>query len=237
MSPRAAPHDASLEPPLGAFDLPRRLAAEALGTALLLAVVIGSGIMGERLAGGNVAIALLGNTLATGAALVVLITVFGPISGAHFNPAVTLVFALRRELSARRALAYLLAQLAGAVLGVFAAHAMFAEPILQVSTKLRDGPAQAFSEAVATFGLVVTILGALRFRPDFTPAAVGLYITAAYWFTASTSFANPAVTLARSLSNTFAGIAPSSAPMFIAAQVAGALAASIVMAWLLKRRA
>jgi glycerol uptake facilitator-like aquaporin len=237
MSPRAAPHDASLEPPLEAFDLPRRLAAEALGTALLLAVVIGSGIMGERLAGGNTAIALLGNTLATGAALVVLITVFGPISGAHFNPAVTLVFALRRELSARRALAYLLAQLTGAVLGVFAAHAMFAEPILQVSTKLRDGPAQAFSEAVATFGLVVTILGALRFRPDFTPAAVGLYITAAYWFTASTSFANPAVTLARSLSNTFAGIAPSSAPVFIAAQVAGALAASIVMAWLLKRRA
>jgi glycerol uptake facilitator-like aquaporin len=237
MSPRAAPRDASLEPPLEAFGLPRRLAAEALGTALLLAVIVGSGIMGERLAGGNTALALLGNTLATGAALVVLITVFGPISGAHFNPAVTLVFALRRELSARRALGYLLAQVGGAVLGVFVAHAMFAEPILQVSTRLRDGPAQTFSEGVATFGLVMTILGALRFRPDFTPAAVGLYITAAYWFTASTSFANPAVTLARSLSDTFAGIAPSSAPAFIAAQVAGALAASIVMAWLVKGRA
>ena len=226
--------DASLEPPLQSFSLARRIVAEALGTALLLAVVIGSGIMGERLAGGNVAIALLGNTLATGTALIVLITVFGPISGAHFNPAVTLAFAIRRELPLGIAFAYLIAQVAGGLLGVFAAHAMFAEPILQVSTKLRDGPAQAWSEFVATFGLLATILGTLRFRPDFTPVAVGLYITAAYWFTASTSFANPAVTLARSLSDTFAGIAPSSAPAFVAAQLAGAVVAVWVMGWLLR---
>lgn len=220
--------DASLEPPLQPHTLTQRLAAEALGTALLLAVVIGSGIMGQRLAGGNVAIALLGNTLSTGAGLVVLITVFGPVSGAHFNPAVSLVFALRRELPASVALAYVVAQIAGAVVGVLAAHAMFGEVLWQVSTKLRDGPAQAFSEAVATFGLVLTILGTLRARPDFTPAAVGLYITSAYWFTASTSFANPAVTLARSLSDTFAGIAPASAPAFIAAQLAGAVTALVV---------
>jgi glycerol uptake facilitator-like aquaporin len=223
---------ASLEPPLEAFDARRRYAAEALGTALLLAVVIGSGIMGERLAGGNNALALLGNTVATGAALVVLIVVFGPISGAHFNPAVTLTFALRRDLSWRLAVGYVAAQIAGAVLGVLAAHAMFGEALLQVSTKLRDGPAQAFSEFVATFGLVLTILATLRFRPAFTPMAVGLYITAAYWFTASTSFANPAVTFARSLSDTFAGIAPTSAPAFIAAQVAGSLAAVAVASWL-----
>ncbi|MGH6910658.1 MAG: MIP/aquaporin family protein [Phenylobacterium sp.] len=225
---------ASLEPPREAFDIRRRLAAEALGTALLLAVVIGSGIMGERLAGGNDAIALLGNTLATGAALVVLITIFGPLSGAHFNPAVTLAFLLRRELSVRTALAYVAAQIAGAVIGVFVAHAMFAEPILQLSGKLRDGPAQAFSEFIATFGLLATILGALRFRPDFTPVAVGLYITAAYWFTASTSFANPAVTLARSLSDSFAGIAPSSAPAFIAAQLVAVPAAVWVFGWLFR---
>jgi glycerol uptake facilitator-like aquaporin len=196
-------------------------------------VVVGSGVMGESLAGGNVAIALLGNTLATGAALVVLITVFGPISGAHFNPVVSMVFALRRELSAGVAAAYVAAQVAGAVLGVWAAHAMFAEPVLQVSTKLRDGPAQAWSEVVATFGLVATILGVGRARPDFTAVAVGLYITAAYWFTASTSFANPAVTIARSLSDTFAGIAPTSVPAFIAAQIAGALIGLGVMRWLL----
>jgi glycerol uptake facilitator-like aquaporin len=237
VSPREAPHDASLEPPIEPFGLSRRLAAEALGTGFLLAIVIGSGIMGERLAGGNAALALLGNTLATGAGLVVLITVFGPISGAHFNPAVTLVFALRREIRPGLALAYAGAQVAGAVLGVWAAHAMFGEPILQVSTKLRGGPAQAWSEAVATFGLVATILGTLRFRPQVTPMAVGLYITAAYWFTASTSFANPAVTLARSLSDTFAGIAPVSAPAFVAAQIAGALAALAAMGWLLKRPA
>jgi len=226
---------ASLEPPREAFDTLRRLVAEALGTALLLAVVIGSGIMGERLAGGNEAIALLGNTLATGAALVVLITIFGPLSGAHFNPAVTLALLLRRELSWRTALAYVAAQTIGAVLGVFVAHAMFAQPILQLSTKLRDGPAQAFSEFIATFGLIVTILGALRFRPDFTPVAVGLYITAAYWFTASTSFANPAVTVARSLSDTFAGIAPTSAPAFIATQLLGAVAAAGLCGWLFPR--
>lgn len=212
----------------------RRLTAEAVGTALLLAVVIGSGVMGERLAGGNVAIALLGNTLATGAALVVLITVFGPISGAHFNPAVTLAFTMRREIGAAEASAYLAAQLVGAVVGVLVAHAMFAEPLLQVSTKLRDGPAQAFSELVATFGLLATILGCLRFRPEFTPTAVGLYITSAYWFTASTSFANPAVTVARALSNTFAGIAPTSAPAFIAAQLVGATAAVVLFGWLLQ---
>ena len=216
------------------IDAPRRLVAEALGTALLLAVVVGSGIMGERLSGGNDAIALLGNTLATGAALVVLITILGPISGAHFNPAVTLALLLRRELSPGLALAYVAAQVAGAVVGVFVAHAMFAEPILQVSTKLRDGPAQAFSEFVATFGLLLTIFGAQRFRPDFTPTAVGLYITAAYWFTASTSFANPAVTLARSLSDTFAGIAPTSAPAFIAMQLVGAVVATGLCGWLFR---
>jgi glycerol uptake facilitator-like aquaporin len=233
----AAPHDASLEPPLERFALSRRLVAEALGTALLLAIVVGSGIMGERLAGGNAALALLANALATGAGLVVLIAVFGPVSGAHFNPAVSLVFALRRELPARIALAYAGVQIAAAVLGVFAAHAMFGEPILQVSTKLRAGPAQAFSEFVATFGLIATILGTLRFRPEATPAAVGLFITAAYWFTASTAFANPAVTLARTLSDTFAGIAPVSAPAFLAAQLAGALAALATFRWLLEPEA
>jgi len=226
---------ASLEPPRLAFTFARRLTAEALGTALLLAVVIGSGIMGERLAGGSAAIALLGNTLATGAALVVLIAVFGPISGAHFNPAVTLVFAVKREIDPGAALAYVAVQCIGAVLGVWLAHLMFGEPVLQVSTKLRAGPAQGLSEFVATFGLIAAILGTLRFRPSFTPMAVGLYITAAYWFTASTSFANPAVTLARSLSDTFAGIAPESAPLFIAAQIAGALVAVAVFGWLLKQ--
>jgi glycerol uptake facilitator-like aquaporin len=164
----------------------------------------------------------------------VLITIFGPLSGAHFNPAVTLVFATRREISWALALAYVAAQVFGAIAGVFCAHAMFAEPLLEVSTKLRDGPAQAFSEAVATFGLIATILGSLKFRPDATPVMVGLYITSAYWFTASTSFANPAVTIARSLSNTFAGIAPSSAPAFIAAQIGGALAATYLLRWLLR---
>lgn len=226
--------DASLEPPLHGFSLARRLVAEALGTALLLAVVVGSGIMGERLAGGNDAIALLGNTLATGAALVVLITVFGPISGAHFNPVVTLVFALRREIGWGRAAAYGGVQTAAAIAGVFMAHLMFSEPVLQVSAKLRDGPSQAFSEAVATFGLVAAILGTLRFRPDFTPLSVGLYITAAYWFTASTSFANPAVTIARSLSDSFAGIAPASAPLFIVGQLVGAVLAWALFTWLLK---
>jgi len=218
------------------FTLTRRLAAEALGTALLLAVVIGSGVMGETLAGGNIAIALLGNTLATGAALVVLITVFEPISGAHFNPAVTLVMALKREIPPAVALAYGAMQTLGAVVGVWVAHAMFALPILQVSEKLREGPAQVFSEAVATFGLVGTILGVSKFRPDLTAVCVGLYITAAYWFTASTSFANPAVTLARALSNSFAGIAPASAPGFIAGQLVGAVTALLVFGWLLKEK-
>jgi len=218
-----------------AFDMPRRLFAEALGTALLLATVIGSGIMGARLAMGNIALALLGNTIATGAMLVVLITLFGPISGAHFNPAVTLVAALRQEMRWPSALAYALAQFLGAVLGVWGAHLMFAEPLLQISTTLRSGHAQEFSEAVATFGLVATILGSVRFRPKATPMMVGLYISAAYWFTASTSFANPAVTAARSLSDSFAGIAPASVPGFILAQLAGALAAMLISGWLLRQ--
>ena len=234
MRSTAEPALASLDPPLGAFSIPRRLTAEALGTAFLLAIVIGSGVMGERLAGGNVALALFGNTLATGAGLVVLIIVFGPVSGAHFNPAVTLVFALRGEIPGLLAGGYVLAQLAGAVLGVWTAHAMFALPILEVSTKLRAGPAQAFSEFIATFGLMATILGSLRFRPEATPFTVGLYITSAYWFTASTSFANPAVTVARMLSDSFAGIAPSSAPAFIAAQLLGAIVALLVIRWMIK---
>lgn len=213
----------------------RRATAELIGTALLLAIVVGSGIMGERLAAGNDAIALLGNTIATGAGLVALIHVFGPVSGAHFNPAVTLAFLLRREADRRSAAAYVPAQLVGAVLGVWIAHAMFAEPIIQVSAKLREGPAQGFSEFIATFGLIGTIFGTQRSRPEFTPVAVGLYITAAYWFTASTSFANPAVTLARSLSNTFAGIAPTSAPLFILGQIAGAVTAVAFFAWLFKQ--
>jgi glycerol uptake facilitator-like aquaporin len=214
--------------------LSRRLVAEGLGTALLLAIVIGSGIMGERLSGGNVAIALLGNTIATGAGLAVLILVFGPVSGAHFNPVVTLAMVIRRDIAGRTAMAYVVAHTIGAVLGVWVAHAMFAEPLWQVSTKLRDGAAQGFSEFVATFGLIGTILGTQRSRPDATPAAVGAYIVAAYWFTASTSFANPAVTIARSLSNSFAGIAPVSAPLFIVAQSAGAVAAVALFGWILK---
>jgi glycerol uptake facilitator-like aquaporin len=212
----------------------RRLFAECIGTLILLATVVGSGIMAERLAGGNVAIALLGNTLATGAMLVVLITMLGPISGAHFNPVVTLVFALKREVSPDAALGYIIVQTIGAVLGVWLAHAMFGEAIMQISTKARTGEAQWLAEAVATFGLVFTVLLTRRARPDFVPIAVGLYITAAYWFTASTSFANPAVTIARSLSDTFSGIRPADAPMFIVAQSVGALAALAVCAWFLK---
>jgi glycerol uptake facilitator-like aquaporin len=204
---------------------------------MLLAVVIGSGVMGERLSGGNDAIALLGNTLATGAALVVLITVFGPISGAHFNPLVTLVFLARGAVSRGAAAAYLTAQFAGAIAGVWIAHLMFAEPLLQVSGKLRDGSGQILSEAVATFGLIAAILGSVRFRPEATPMIVGLYITAAYWFTASTSFANPAVTVARAMSDTFAGIAPASAPLFIAGQSIGALTAYLLFQWMLQEKA
>ncbi|MDX2288781.1 MAG: MIP/aquaporin family protein [Hyphomicrobiaceae bacterium] len=213
----------------------QRLLSETLGTALLLATVVGSGIMAERLAGGNIAIALLGNTLPTGAILYVLITMLGPISGAHFNPAVTMVFALRREIEPGEAAGFLAAQVIGGLIGVFAAHLMFEESLLQVSQKVRTGPAQWFSEAVATFGLVTTILLTLRARPEAIPTAVGLYITAAYWFTASTSFANPAVTIARSFSDTFAGIAPLDAPAFIAAQIAGALVAMNVCTRLVGR--
>jgi len=219
-----------------AVSTSRLFVAEALGTALLLAIVVGSGIMGARLAGGNDAIALLGNTLATGAGLVVLIHVFGPISGAHFNPVVTLAALFARQRTARQALVMLAAQFLGGLIGVWAAHLMFGEAVLQVSAKLRSGGAQVFAEAVATFGLIGTILGTQRARPEFTPVAVGLYITSAYWFTASTSFANPAVTLARSLSDTFAGIAPASVPGFIAGQVAGGLAGVAVFEWLLAKQ-
>ena len=214
------------------LGLARRLVAEGLGTAFLLAIVIGSGIMGERLSGGNVALALLGNTLATGAGLVVLIGVFGPVSGAHFNPAVTLAMLMRRAITPRAAAAYIGMQVIAAILGVWAAHLMFREPVLQVSHKLRDGPALAWSEFVATFGLFATIFGMSRFKAESVGFAVGLYITAAYWFTASTSFANPAVTVARTLSDTFAGIAPASAPSFILAQLAATLAATLVFGWL-----
>jgi glycerol uptake facilitator-like aquaporin len=214
------------------YSTPQRLAAEALGTAFLLMAVVGSGVMGERLAGGNVAIALLANTIATGAALVVLISISGPISGAHFNPAVSLVFMLRRELGLAHGVAYIVVQIVSAIIGVYTAHLMFAMPVFEISTKLRDGPAQAFSEFVATFGLVATILGALRFCPERVAALVGLYIASAYWFTASTSFANPAVTIARALSDSFAGIAPHSAPVFVAAQIAAALTAFFSLGWL-----
>jgi len=213
-------------------DLARRAAAEALGSAFLLATVIGSGIMAETLSGGNVALALLGNTLATGAILFVLITQLGPISGAHFNPAVTLVFRLRGEIGGRDAFAYVLGQMLGAVVGVMVAHLMFDRPLLEFAGKIRSGPSQWLAEAVATFGLVVTILMTIRARIEAVPMAVALYITAAYWFTASTSFANPAVTIARSLSDSFAGIRPVDAPAFIVAQVAGALAALAVARWL-----
>ena len=217
-------------------DLPRRLAAEALGTALLLAVVVGSGIMGERLAGGNDAIALLGNTIATGAALVVRILVFGAISGAHFNPAVTLAFSVRREITGRDAVLYVVVQVAGGLVGVMAAHLMFGEPLLVEGVKSRTGGGQWLGEFVATFGLLAAILGCLRSRPEAVPWAVGLFITAGYWFTSSTSFANPAVTIARSFTDTFSGIAPGDAPGFIAAQVAGALAATAVFGWLWAER-
>ncbi|MBA4780599.1 MAG: MIP family channel protein [Sphingomonadales bacterium RIFCSPHIGHO2_01_FULL_65_20] len=203
----------------------RRLIAEGLGSGLLFACVVGSGIMAEALAGGNVAIALLGNTLATGAILYVLITIFGPISGAHFNPAVTLVMRLRGEIATREALAFFVVQLAGGIIGVWLTHLMFDLPILQYSTKARAGIGNWTGEFVATFGLLLTILGAVRHRPDNVPAAVALYIVAGYWFTSSTSFANPAIAVARSLSNSFAGIAPHDVPLFIVSQLAGALAA------------
>ncbi len=200
----------------------QRILAEAIGSFFLFATVVGSGIMAERLAAGNVAVALLGNTLATAAMLFVLITAFGPVSGAHFNPAVSTVFCLRGELNRSEALAYTVAQLAGGILGVWAAHVMFDLPVLQVSLKTRTGWGQWTGELVATFGLLLTIFATLRARPTWVPASVALYIAAAYWFTSSTSFANPAITVARSLSNSFAGIAPADVPGFIAAQLAGA---------------
>jgi glycerol uptake facilitator-like aquaporin len=214
---------------------PRRLAAEGIGTAFLLAAVVGSGIMGERLAGGNVAIALLANTAATGAALVALISTFGPISGAHFNPAVTLADAARGRLAWDQVPGYCLAQVVGALAGVAAAHLMFGEPLLQLSAHARSGPAQAFSELVATFGLLATIQGCSRLQPGSVPFAVGAYITAAYWFTASTSFANPAVTLARAATDSFSGIRPADVPGFVLAQLAGAGAATALFRWLVPR--
>ncbi len=212
----------------------QRLAAEFIGTAFLLATVVGSGIMAENLAGGNVALALLGNTIPTGAILVVLITMLGPISGAHFNPAVTLVFAVRREISARESALFVLCQVAGGLIGVWVAHVMFGEPVFQFSQKVRSGGAQWFSEGVATFGLVFTILATIRARESAVAMAVGLYITAAYWFTASTSFANPAVTIARGFSDTFAGIRPEDVVPFLLAQCIAALLAGAFCKWLLR---
>ena len=206
----------------------RAIAAEALGGAMLSATVIGSGIMAERLAGGNAAIALLGNTLATAAMLFVLVTMLAPVSGAHLNPAVTLVLRLRGRVRTDAAIAYAGAQLAGCVLGAWIAHLMFDLPILQLSERMRGGPGQLAGEAVATFGLVLTILGTARLRPGSISAGVALYIAAAYWFTSSTGFANPAITIARSFSNSFAGIAPAGVPGFLAAQLAGAVAAWLV---------
>ena len=212
--------------------LSRRLAAEAVGSLFLFATVIGSGIMAENLSGGNDAIALLGNTIATGAMLFVLITMLGPISGAHFNPAVSLVAATRRELGGGDALAYALTQLVFGVLGAWAAHLMFDLPMLQASVKARTGLGQWTGEAVATFGLVLTILGTVRHRPSWVSASVALYITAAYWFTSSTSFANPAITVARSLSDSVAGIAPQDVPPFVAAQLLGAALAALLARFL-----
>lgn len=216
-----------------AFDLPRRLAAEALGTALLVATVVGSGIMAQTLTK-DVALQLLANTLPTGAILVVLITILGPISGAHFNPAVSLVFALKRELAARDTLFYVVAQIVGGIAGTVIAHLMFALPLIEASLKVRTGGAQWLAEAVAAFGLIVTILAGIRFAHGAVPWLVGLYITAAYWFTASTSFANPAVAIARSLTNTFSGIRPVDLPGFIVAELIGALGGLAVTAWLLQ---
>ncbi len=210
----------------------KKLAAEALGTLLLVATVVGSGIMAERLADGNDALALLGNTIPTGAILVVIILIFGPLSGAHFNPAVTLAFWLRRDIDFRTACAYWPAQIAGGVLGTLLAHFMFELPLWDLSAHARHGAAQFGAEVVATFGLVLTIFGCLRYRVEAVPYAVGLYISAGYWFTASTSFANPAVTVARSLTDTFSGIAPADAPAFIAAQLVGAALATALAAWL-----
>lgn len=215
------------------FDLSRRLAAEALGTGLLVATVVGSGIMAETLTK-DVALALLGNTLPTGAILVVLITILGPISGAHFNPAVTLVFTLKGDLPVHEGVFYTVAQVIGGICGTIAAHAMFALPLIEFSMKTRTGGPQWFAEGMAAFGLVVTILAGIKFQRNAVPWLVGLYITAAYWFTASTSFANPAVAIARSLTNTFSGIRPGDLPGFILAELAGAIFAMLAMSWLLR---
>jgi glycerol uptake facilitator-like aquaporin len=215
------------------FDLQRRLAAEALGTALLVATVVGSGIMAETLTK-DVGLALLGNTIPTGAILVVLITILGPISGAHFNPAITMVFAIRQELGSREAVSYVAAQIAGGIAGTVMAHAMFALPLLDASLKVRTGGAQWLAEGVAVFGLVATILAGVKFNRPAIPWLVGLYITAAYWFTSSTSFANPAVAIARSLTNSFSGIRPIDLPGFIAAELCGALLGLMLMDWLLR---
>lgn len=216
-------------------DLSRRLTAEALGTAILVATVVGSGIMADRLSD-DVAVSLLGNTIPTGAILFVLITILGPISGAHFNPVVTMVFAARRELTSSASVTYMVAQILGGIAGTLIAHAMFELPILQVSETVRSGSAQWLAETVATIGLLLTILGGLRFRSEAIPMLVGLYITAAYWFTASTSFANPAVAIARSLTNTFSGIRPTDLPGFILAQIVGASIAALLAAWLFSAR-
>ena len=215
------------------FDLPRRLVAEALGTGLLVATVVGSGIMAESLTR-DVALTLLGNTLPTGAILVVLITILGPISGAHLNPAVSLVFALKGELAPREAPLYILAQIAGGILGTIVAHAMFALPLLDASLKMRTGGGQWLAEGLAAFGLVTIILAGIRFERTSVPWLVGLYITAAYWFTSSTSFANPAVAIARSMTNTFSGIRPVDLPGFIVAELCGAVASLLLMNWLLR---
>ena len=217
------------------IDLPRKLAAEMVGTAFLLATVVGSGVMAEQLAGGNVALALLGNTIPTGAILVVIILIFGPVSGAHFNPAVTLAFVIRREISPANSGFYVLAQIVGAFIGVWAAHLMFEMPVIQESLHVRTGVAQWFSEGVATFGLVLTILGCVRYRPKSVAMAVGLYITAAYWFTASTSFANPAVTIGRAFTDSFSGIRPTDMPAFIVAQSLGAVVAVSVARYIFGR--
>jgi glycerol uptake facilitator-like aquaporin len=218
------------------FSPLQKAMSEAIGSFLLFTTVIGSGIMAESLAGGNVAVALLGNTLATGAILYVLISVLGPVSGAHFNPAVTLVMTLRREISGNTALLFVFAQLLGGLVGVLAAHIMFDLPLLQISDKARSGIGQWLGEGIATFGLLFTILGTVRFAPERVAAAVGLYITAGYWFTSSTSFANPAITLCRALTNTFAGIAPADAPGFIMAQIIGAIVAWRLCIWLFAAR-
>jgi len=218
-----------------AVSTSRQLVAEGIGTMTLLATVIGSGIMAGRLAGDNVAVALLGNTIPTGAILYVLITIFGPVSGAHFNPAVTIAFAIRREIEARRAVMFILMQVAGGLGGAMLAHLMFEMPVLQLSQNARTGGAQWLSEFVATFGLLTVIFGGLRWRPDSIPMLVGLYITAAYWFTASTSFANPAVTIARAFTDSFSGILPAHAPGFILAQLVAACLAPAILGWMFAR--